>query len=77
MALKPILVVRTKLTQARLYLEDVEEITQLLQENLPPDAAGHPPKIKYQLTAETADSIDDLKEKGTVAKSCFRGGAVA
>jgi hypothetical protein len=69
MALKPIRVVPTELPQARLYLEDVEEITQLLQENLPPDAAGQPPRIKYKLTEETADSIDDLKEKGTVSKS--------
>jgi len=43
MALKPIREVPTELPQARLYLEDVEEITQLLQEKLPPDArANHP-----------------------------------
>ena len=69
MALKPIRTVPTELPQARLYLEDVEEISQLLQEHLPPDAAGQPPRLKYKLTGETAASIDDLKQKGTVAKS--------
>ncbi len=69
MALKPIREVPSELPQARLYLEDVEEITQLLQENLPPDPTGQPPKIRYKLTEETADSIDDLKQKGTVVRS--------
>ena len=40
MALKPIRTVPTELPQARLYLEDVEEISQLLQEHLGPDAVA-------------------------------------
>lgn len=69
MALRRIRAVPTNLPQARLYLEDVEEITQILRDNIAPDSVGQRANVLYEIGAETADSIGDLEQLGRAVKS--------
>jgi hypothetical protein len=66
MAIKQIREIPRELPLARLYLEDLEEISHLLQDCIPADSTGQLVPITYRLIEETADSIDDLKQLGSV-----------
>ena len=63
--------VPSALPHARLYLDDLEDISQLLSEAFPPGrtAEGANPRITYEIGDKIMDSVEDLRKECTSASS--------